>query len=57
MLSGLAACTVSKQLKTANEKTVAQTLHKKYAYNSKSFVPEKLHYLSMKRLVKLIEAY
>lgn len=48
---------VKKQLQTQSEKIICQELHKKYAYNSASFVPEKLHYLSMKRLVTLIKDY
>ena len=48
---------VQTQLKSISKKRIIETLHKKYAYKSKGFVPNNLHYLSMKRLVYLIESY
>lgn len=48
---------VQNSLKVTNSKSIAKTLHQQYAYNSTGFVPEHLHYLSMKRLVDLIAAY
>ncbi len=48
---------VQQQLKTIDKEVVVQLLHQKYAYNSQGFVPENLHYLSMKRLVELIIGY
>ena len=48
---------IQAQLKYDSKKVVIENLHKKYEYNSKGFVPKHLHYLSMKRLVSLIETY
>lgn len=48
---------VQQQLKTRNDEVVVQLLHQKYAYNSQGFVPEGLHYSSMKRLVGFIADY
>ncbi|MFD0963079.1 MBL fold metallo-hydrolase [Pseudofulvibacter geojedonensis] len=48
---------VQQNLKKLEKEAVVQLLHQKYAYNSQEFVPENLHYLSMKRLVDFITNY
>lgn len=45
------------QLRSNSKDTIIEKLHEKYIHNSKDFVPKHLHYLSMKRLVRLIEVY
>lgn len=48
---------VQQQLKSKTKETIVKNMHQEYAYNSKEFVPDKLHYLSMKRLVNFISEY
>lgn len=45
------------KLKSNTKEGVVNELHKQYAYNSEGFVPNNLHYLSMKRLVGFIANY
>ena len=43
------------QLLSDSKDNIIERLHEKYMHNSKDFVPKHIHFLSMKRLVNLIE--